>query len=164
MSALPIERSRESVSAQREATIALLNQQLADSIDLFLQLKQAHWNVKGPQFASLHELFDAFAGILDGHIDDMAERCVELGGASIGALRTVAQTSRLRPLSPNACSGHILCAELSASIAQVSGAAREAIDAAARVGDAGTADLLTELSRSLDKMLWKIDAQLQTDL
>ncbi len=66
--------------ATRRAMITLLNQQLADALDLGLQAKQAHWNVKGPNFLSLHELFDKVATELDELTDELAERAVELGG------------------------------------------------------------------------------------
>src|SRR5712691_12177910 len=79
----------------RRAAIELLNQQLADGLDLGLQAKQAHWNVKGPNFIALHELFDAVVDELFEHADDLAERAVELGGTAFGTARTAAKTSRL---------------------------------------------------------------------
>src|SRR5262245_49241787 len=70
----------------RLETIALLNQQLADVVDLGLQAKQAHWNVKGPHFIGLHELFDKVAEELEEYTDEIAERAVELGGVALGTI------------------------------------------------------------------------------
>ena len=87
----------------REKVIGLLNANLADAIDLQLQAKQAHWNVKGPQFIALHELFDGIASSLDGNIDEMAERATALGGVAEGTLQVVAARSRLEPGGQVSC-------------------------------------------------------------
>ena len=59
---------------------ALMNQRLADAVDLQMQVKQAHWNVKGPHFIGLHELFDKIAEEVEDYVDLIAERIVQLGG------------------------------------------------------------------------------------
>src|SRR5574339_962489 len=79
----------------RRKVIVVLNQHLADALDLQLQAKQAHWNVKGPSFFSLHELFDKVAEELEGFIDEIAERAVALGGVARGTVRIAARSSRL---------------------------------------------------------------------
>lgn len=87
---------RNDLSAQiRGAMILLLNQQLADALDLGLQAKQAHWNVKGPNFIGLHTLFDQVAEQLEEFTDEMAERAVELGGTALGTVQVIVGTSRL---------------------------------------------------------------------
>jgi starvation-inducible DNA-binding protein len=145
----------------RVEAIALLNQQLADALDLHLQAKQAHWNVKGPNFIALHELFDEVEEELEEHADDIAERAVALGGTAYGTARTTAKRSRLAeyPLEISAGKDHV--AALSAALAAFGKSARAAIDAAAALGDADTADLFTEVSRSVDKLLWKVEAHNQ---
>src|ERR687884_1263650 len=80
---------------KREKLVALLNQQLADTFDLYSQTKQAHWNVKGAQFYALHELFDRLAGELEGYVDLIAERATALGGLAEGTVRLSAANSRL---------------------------------------------------------------------
>ncbi len=65
----------------RQTMTVLLNRQLADAIDLGLQLKHAHWNVKGPQFIALHELFDKIAEDAEGESGDAVEDLVEAGGS-----------------------------------------------------------------------------------
>src|ERR1700749_162219 len=79
----------------RGAMTQLLNQQLADLLDLGLQTKQAHWNVKGPHFIGLHELFDKVAEELEEFTDSIAERAVQLGGVALGTIQSVSKQSRL---------------------------------------------------------------------
>jgi starvation-inducible DNA-binding protein len=145
----------------RQAMIELLNQQLADGLDLGLQTKQAHWNVKGPHFIGLHELFDKAAEELEEFIDGIAERSVELGGVALGTVQIVSQHSRLPayPLDLASGKGHV--AALSSAMAVFGATTRTAIDAAGKAGDADTADLFTEVSRGVDKLLWMIEAHTQ---
>lgn len=142
----------------RAEAIVLLNQQLADALDLRLQAKQAHWNVKGASFIALHELFDEVEEELEEHADDIAERAVALGGTALGTVRSAATRSRLQeyPLQIHAGAEHV--AALSAALAQFAKSARAAIDLAAALGDANTADLFTGVSRGVDKLLWKVEA------
>src|SRR5260221_1449742 len=81
--------------AARVVLIGILNQKLADIIDLQTQLKQAHWNVKGPHFIGLHELFDKIAEDVESYVDMIAERVVQLGGIAEGTERVAALPSRL---------------------------------------------------------------------
>src|SRR5215470_2863804 len=142
----------------RRDAVTLLNQQLADTLDLALQAKQAHWNVKGPSFIALHELFDEVVDELFEHADDLAERAVVLGGTALGTARVAAKTSRFPEyrLDIGSGRGHVLA--LSAAIAAFGASARAGIDAANALGDADTADLFTEISRGVDKLLWKVEA------
>src|SRR5512141_3147848 len=82
-------------SELRTRMVGLLNGRLADGIDLQLQAKQAHWNVKGPNFIALHELFDRIAGEIGGQVDDMAERITALGGVAEGTVQAVTGRSKL---------------------------------------------------------------------
>jgi starvation-inducible DNA-binding protein len=141
--------------------IDLLNQQLADVLDLGLQAKQAHWNVKGPHFIGLHELFDRIAEALEKFADDIAERAVELGGVAHGTVQVVAKRSRLAAYPLNIASGKEHVAALSGALARFGASVRAAIDTAGRAGDADTADLFTEASRGVDKLLWLIEAHAQ---
>src|SRR5215831_7617915 len=147
----------------RRDAIELLNQQLADALDLALQAKQAHWNVKGPSFIALHELFDSVVEEIVEHADDLAERAVELGGTAFGTVRTAARTSRLPEYRLDISSGREHVAALSAALARFGASARAGIDAAAALGDADTVDLFTEISRGVDKLLWKVEAHGQTN-
>jgi starvation-inducible DNA-binding protein len=142
----------------RRTLVALLNRHLADGLDLVLQAKQAHWNVKGPNFIALHELFDEVVEQALDYADEMAERAVELGGTALGTARVVAATSRLDEYPLDATSGTDHVKALADALARFGRAARSAIDTAAELGDADTADLFTEISRGIDKLLWKVEA------
>ena len=147
--------------ATRHEMIRLLNQHLANAIDLGLQAKQTHWNAKGPHFFGLHELFDKAAEEIEEFVDDIAERAVELGGVALGTVQVVSKESRLPEYSVTISSGREHVAELSSSLATFGGTVRSAIDAAAKAGDADTADLFTEVSRGVDKLLWLVEAHSQ---
>lgn len=146
----------------RGEMVALLNQQLANVFDLYSQAKQAHWNVKGAQFFSLHELFDKLAVELEAHVDTIAERATALGGLALGTVRMAATNSQLPEcdLEVTDCVG---TAEAMADrYAALAASMRQATDTADDQGDADTADLFTEVSRGLDKALWFLESHLQT--
>ncbi len=145
----------------RQEIIVLLNQQLADVLDLDLQIKQAHWNVKGPHFIGLHELFDKVADELHEFTDEIAERAVQLGGVALGTIQVVEKRSRLSACPLDAHSGKSHVAALSGALAHFAKTTRTAIDTAAKTGDADTADLFTEISRGVDKLLWMVEAHAQ---
>ena len=144
----------------RESMIGLLNRQLADTLDLYTQVKQAHWNVKGPHFIALHELFDKLAGDLLSPVDDIAERITTLGGVASGTARVAAQSSRLAEFPIGRVEGLQAVALLADRYAALAATTRAAIDTASAEGDADTADLFTGVSRSLDKALWFLEAHL----
>jgi starvation-inducible DNA-binding protein len=147
----------------RAKVVALLNARLADAIDLQLQTKQAHWNVKGPNFIALHELFDKAAGELGGHVDDVAERITALGGVAEGTVQAVAGRSKLDAYPLDIADGRAHVDALAAAIARFGRSVRKAIDEAAKAGDADTSDLFTGISRATDKHLWLLEAHLQAD-
>jgi starvation-inducible DNA-binding protein len=147
-------------SKLRESMTALLNQQLADTLDLYTQVKQAHWNVKGPNFIALHELFDKLAEDLEGPVDDIAERVTALGGVARGTARIAAQASRLAEFPHDRCEGLKAVTLLADRYAALGASTRAAIDTAGKEGDADTADLFTGVSRGLDKALWVLEAHL----
>jgi len=149
-------------SETREQVVALLNQQLADTFDLYSQTKQAHWNVKGMQFMQLHELFDQLAGDLLPHVDEIAERVTSLGGTAMGTARMAGGTSRLPEYSAETIGGRESVEALVTRYAALAASTRAAIEAADELGDADTADLFTSVSRGLDKSLWFLEAHLQS--
>jgi starvation-inducible DNA-binding protein len=143
-----------------DALIAPLNQLLVNTLDFKLSAKQAHWNVKGTNFIALHELFDKLSAEVDGYADMLAERAVQLGGTAQGTLQTVfSQTSLAAyPLDIHDSADHIRA--LTGSIALLADAHRQAINTATAAGDMVTADILTEITRGLDKQHWFIRSHL----
>ena len=147
----------------RARIIGIVNARLADAIDLQLQAKQAHWNVKGPSFIALHELFDQVAAGVAGHVDQMAERITALGGIAEGTVQAVAGRSKLDAYPLEISDGRAHLDALAASLARFGKAVRKAIDETGKAGDADTSDLFTEISRDADKSLWLVEAHLQAD-
>ena len=144
----------------RVKVIDLLDARLADAIDLQTQLKQAHWNVKGPNFIALHELFDKINEAVEDYVDDLAERAVQLGGTAHGTARQVAKRSSL-PEFPAVTDGRAHVEAVATVLAAFGKLARAGIDQADKLGDKDTADLFTEISRGTDKWLWFVEAHLQ---
>jgi len=147
-------------AATRIKIVALLNARLADCIDLQTQCKQAHWNVKGPNFIALHELFDKVNAAVEEYVDAIAERAVQLGGVATGTARMVAKSSSLAEYPP-AVDGHEHVEALSSALATFGKSVREAIDHADKLNDTDTVDLFTEVSRGVDQWLWFVEAHVQ---
>ena len=144
----------------RFRSVGLLNASLASAIDLERQATQAHWNVKGPNFIALHELFDKVAEAAEEFSDLLAERVTALGGTAEGRIEDVTRQSVLPVYPGEIFSGREHVDALSTSLAAFGKGVREAIDEAAQFGDADTADVFTEISRETDKQLWLVEAHL----
>ncbi len=146
----------------RTAVISILNQQLADGFDLYSQTKHAHWNVKGPHFIALHELFDKIAGELPEFIDELAERITTLGGTANGTTRMSASASKLPEYPAELTDGADHLRALIDRWAAYAGTTRAAINKTDDAGDKTTADLFTQISGTIDKNLWFLEAHVQS--
>ncbi|MEM9600813.1 MAG: DNA starvation/stationary phase protection protein Dps [Pseudomonadota bacterium] len=145
----------------RAENAAILQAVLADALDLRLATKHAHWTVKGPRFHQLHLLFDSFVPDLDAEIDTVAERIATLGVKPDGRGVTVAKDSRLATYPDDAVQGEDQLAALADRFAALGNSVRTGIDQAADANDADTSDILTGLSRFLDKSLWMLESHLE---
>ena len=145
----------------REQLIELLNARLADTFDLYSQVKQAHWNVKGSDFIQLHELYDLVAADVIEYVDTIAERATALGGLALGTARMAAKASTLDEYPLDAVDGMDTVAIVADRLAAYGALAREGIDKATELEDMDTADLFTDVSRTIDKHLWFVEAHLQ---
>ncbi len=148
-------------SNAKKVSIEILNARLADAIDLALITKQAHWNIKGPQFIAIHEMLDMFRTDIDVHVDTIAERVVQIGGTALGTSQTVVKASPLKPYPTDIYTTKDHLAALIERYALAANNARAAIDETDEAGDADAADILTAYSRSLDKALWFLEAHTQ---
>ncbi len=142
----------------RTQSVASLNRELAAAIDLHGQMKQAHWNVRGPHFIAIHELFDKLADTALDAADLLAERAAGLGGTAEGTVQVATARSYLVPYPLGVAdeAKHIFA--VSAALASFGGSIREAATESNTQGDATTADLFTEISRSIDQQLWFVES------
>src|SRR5450755_2356551 len=155
-------KTKNDISPERRLELtALLNQRLASAVDLQMQMKQAHWNVKGPSFIGLHELFDKVAEAVEGYVDEIAERVVQLGGVAEGTVRMAAARTRLTEYSPEISEGLAHVEGVARALSTFGQEARNTINEADELDDADTADLFTEISRGIDKWLWFVEAHSQ---
>ena len=145
----------------KAVSMEVLEARLADGLDIALITKQAHWNLKGPEFIGLHLMLDGFRDAQDEWNDMMAERIVQLGGTAKGTTQAVGERTKLPPYPTDiyAIADHLKA--LIDRYAQHANAVREGIETTDDAGDADTSDLLTEVSRGLDKQLWFLEAHTQ---
>src|SRR5450755_1461626 len=155
-------KTKNDISPERRLELtALLNQRLASAVDLQMQMKQAHWNVKGPSFIGLHELFDKVDEAVEAYVDMIAERIVQLGGIAEGTVRVSAARSRLAEYPLAIADGLSHVEAVARALSTFGYEARTTIDEANALDDADTADLFTEISRGIDKWLWFVEAHSQ---
>ncbi|HRO14021.1 MAG TPA: DNA starvation/stationary phase protection protein Dps [Paracoccus sp. (in: a-proteobacteria)] len=145
----------------RKTAIKELQACMTDGTSLSLALKQAHWNLKGPNFIAVHELLDAVKARLDPNIDSMAERIQQLDGVAVGTVEEVAGNTRLPPYPTDLTAVQDHLREICTRMRAYGGRVREGIDAVDEAGDQDTADLLTEASRQADKDLWFLESHLE---
>ena len=150
------------ISEKRRSELnALMNQRLASAVDLQTQMKQAHWNVKGPSFIGLHELFDQVDEAVESYVDMIAERIVQLGGIAEGTARVAASRSQLEEYPLTIADGLAHVEAVARALSTFAHEVRGTINEADELDDAGTADLFTEISRGIDKWLWFVEAHSQ---
>ena len=142
----------------RTQSVELLNRHLAAAIDLHGQLKQAHWNVRGPAFIAVHELFDKVAGEAENYSDMIAERAAGLGGVAEGTVQVAAERSFLIPYPLRIADENQHIFAVAATLAAFGQSTRDAIGQSETLGDADTADLFTEISRGVDHQLWLVES------
>ena len=147
--------------SSRDELVELLNARLADTFDLYSQLKQAHWNVKGSDFIQLHELYDTIAESVLEYVDTIAERATALGGLALGTARMAAAASTLDEYPADAVAGMDTVAAIADRLGVYGASVRAAIEAALELDDQDTADLFIEVSRAIDKHLWFVEAHQQ---
>jgi starvation-inducible DNA-binding protein len=148
---------------RREELNTLMNQRLADAVDLQMQMKQAHWNVKGPNFIGLHKLFDEIYEAVGEYVDLIAERIVQLGGITEGTVRVATARSRLEEYPLAIANGAAHVEAVAKALSTFGREVRSTINEADDLNDADTADLFTEVSRGIDKWLWFVEAHSQAE-
>ena len=146
---------------KRHALIETLNRHLAETLDLYTQVKQAHWNVKGKEFYQLHLLFDEIAEEIEPFIDLLAERVTLMGGYALGTARMAAEHSTLPEFPTDLTEGREHIEALVERFGLYVGPIRTASADADEIGDPATADLYNDILRVADKRLWFLEAHIQ---
>jgi starvation-inducible DNA-binding protein len=145
---------------RRIELVALLNERLAATADLQMQVKQAHWNVTGIHFQTLHELFDKVADAIHPFVDEIAERVTALGGVAKGTVRMAAANSSLPEYPLDAEGGEAHLTAVRDRLATYAADNLHAIDAADDLDDDATQDLFTEIQREVDKLQYFVASHL----
>lgn len=161
MKTLPFQTRIALDTKARTAVVTCLNERVAEAIDLQLQAKHAHWNVRGTRFLTLHALFDAVHVVAEEAADTVAERIAQLGGMAQGTVAQVAKGSELPTFPPEATNETAFLEQIATALALFANNIRTGIDEALEVEDQVTANLLADLGMTLDKQLWMVNAHLQ---
>lgn len=140
------------------ASIEQLNSVVVHMIDVALSAKHAHWNVRGPNFLSYHQLFDKVFMELICEIDAVGERATALGGIARGTVQTVATGTELKPYPVLSVAEAEHIEQLSSRLGVLGGKVQRAVHEAARLGDAVTADVLTDAAAAIDSLLWLVES------
>lgn len=144
----------------RKQMAEILNHALASAIDLYGQVKHAHWNVRGEEFAQLHKLFDDIATDVLEYADLIAERVVQLGIDARGTIQHAAEHSSLKPYPVSHARWQAHVEAIARGLAAFGEQTRTFIERSDKAGDAVTNDILVEICRGTDKWLWMVESHL----
>ena len=137
----------------------IIYKHLVDFLDLAMVTKQAHWNMRGPNFIAVHEMLDPFNAKLLEYADILAERVVQMGGIAMGTPEIVVGETSFDeyPTDISATEDHLR--ELALRYSTLANRVRRDIDD--NKADAATIDFLTQAVEDLDKYTWFIEAHLE---
>ncbi|MFQ4141769.1 Dps family protein [Chlorogloeopsis sp. ULAP02] len=142
---------------QRNGVINLLNKDLSDAYLLVVKTKKYHWDVVGPQFRSLHEIWEEQYQQLTENIDAIAERVRALGGYPIGTMEGFLKNGTIKEHGGDVPTATGMVARLVDDHEQVIRNLREHIDQCSEdFHDEGTADFLTGLMEGHEEMAWML--------
>lgn len=142
---------------QRTGVIELLNNDLADTHMLIIKTKKYHWDVVGPEFRSLHLLWDEQYAALSTSEDEIAERVRQLGGYPVGTAQGFLSCTSLTEHPGDVPDAHEMVARLQSDHEQVIRNLRQQIDVCdEKYNDQGTADFLTGLMQGHEMMAWML--------
>jgi starvation-inducible DNA-binding protein len=147
---------------QRKAVVRILNTVLADEFLLYVKSRRFHWNVEGPDFSELHELFQKHYEQLGEVIDDVAERARALDGIAAGSFEEYLELTRLKEETAHRYDARGMIAALLADHeAVIRNLRRDLQTCSNEHGDEGTMDFLTGLMQAHEKMAWMLRVYLR---
>ena len=147
---------------QLHGVIELLNRNLADFYLLIIKTKKYHWDVIGPQFRTLHELWEEQYEKLSMNIDETAERVRSLGGYPLGTAAGFMEYSTIKEHPNDLPDANEMVARLVQDHEQIIRNLREDVDKSGEeYHDEGTADFLTELMEQHEEMAWMLRSFLE---
>ena len=142
---------------QRQGVVELLNKDLADAYLILVKTKKYHWDVVGPQFRSLHQIWEEQYLALTETIDSVAERVRQLGGYPIGTMEGFLKIASLKEHAGNVPIATEMVARLVDDHEQIIRNLREHIDQCSEnFHDEGTADFLTGIMEGHEQMAWML--------
>lgn len=142
---------------QRQGVIRLLNQDLADLYLLLIKTKKYHWDVVGPQFMTLHKLWEGHYEALTENIDACAERVRALGGYPLGTAKSFLESATIKEHPGDLPTATEMVARLAVDHEQIIRSLRDHVNQCTNTfHDDGTADFLTGLMEEHEEMAWML--------
>ena len=155
-------RNRVALSdEQKTKVVAVMQERLAEALDMYSQAKFAHWNVKGVNFYQLHLVFDSVAEAIFPQIDQIAERMTQLGGVANGTVRQSATTSQIPEFNVKLVAGMDYVNALANSLGTYAHSLREASEQIDEIGDEPTSDFFKQLDIEAEEQLYFLESHLE---
>jgi starvation-inducible DNA-binding protein len=141
--------------------VEVMQERLAEALDMYSQAKFAHWNVKGENFYQLHLVFDSVAETIFPQIDQIAERLTQLGGVANGTVRQAAMVSRIPEYNVDLVAGMDHVCALADALGHYCKELREASDKIDEIGDEPTSDFFKQLVVEAEEQLYFLESHLE---
>jgi starvation-inducible DNA-binding protein len=141
--------------------VEVMQERLAEALDMYSQAKFAHWNVKGDNFYQLHLVFDSVAESIFPQIDEIAERLTQLGGVANGTVRQAAMVSKIPEYNVELIAGMEHVCALADALGHYCKELREASDKIDDIGDEPTSDFFKQLVVEAEEQLYFLESHLE---
>jgi starvation-inducible DNA-binding protein len=142
---------------QREGVVKLLNQDLSDLYLILVKTKKYHWDVVGPQFRTLHQLWEEQYETLTETIDACAERIRTLGGYPVGTMEGFLQLASIKEHAGDIPNATEMVSRLVKDHEQIIRNLRDHVEQCGETfKDDGTADFLTGLMEQHEMIAWML--------
>jgi len=154
--------TRIALSAEtKQKVVEVMQERLAEALDMYTQAKFAHWNVKGDNFYQLHLVFDSVAETIFPQIDEIAERLTQLGGVANGTVRQSAMVSKIPEYDVDLIAGMDHVRALADALGHYCAELRGASDKIDEIGDEPTSDFFKQLVVEAEEKLYFLESHLE---